>query len=421
MAEEEDRISLLPDCLLLEIISRLELSTKQVIQTTTTISKRWQHLWTRLPTLVFIDQDDILYRRDYTNYFSFIDKTLTQCPTDVNLKKFKFHMDYSFPVNTARNASQVNSWIRYAITRNVQEFNFYFWDFGYVIRGVPKEFTFDDELFFNNSCFTRMKLFCCVFNPPNGAIRWDNLKYLRISKGKLDDDSLGKLLSGSPCLETLELDDCYGIRRIDFTSKRFKNLVLSNYGSEFRYPVGADYIDTIEINAPYMLSLTIKYKLYLEKLLLLNVSSLVKADLDYLGSRHFAEKLGRTRDDIEEELLRGLLPSLGHVNEITLGDNCLQVLSSLKDKGFQLFKGTYDTSLGSDSPHSNSVENKVWEEGLSIVGADADEDRITELIASAEKKLASFRFGGAPAENFLENVEYDDVRHGIQSIRLRDK
>ncbi|GJX21382.1 hypothetical protein Tco_0224059 [Tanacetum coccineum] len=74
-------------------------------------------------------------------------------------------------------------------------------------------------------------------------------------------------------------------------------------------------------------------------------------------------------------------------------DSGVRVLSSLKDKGFQLFK----------------------------VGADADEDRITELIASAEKKLASFRFGGAPAKNFLENVEYDDVRHGIQSIRLRDK
>jgi hypothetical protein len=32
--EKEDRISSLPDCLLLEIISRLELSTKEVIKTT---------------------------------------------------------------------------------------------------------------------------------------------------------------------------------------------------------------------------------------------------------------------------------------------------------------------------------------------------------------------------------------------------
>nr|GEY76150.1 hypothetical protein [Tanacetum cinerariifolium] len=344
--EKEDRISSLPDGLLLEIISLIKIkeryveeeritTTREVIKTTSTISKRWQHLWTKLPSLIFIDG---CYGERQPGYFSFINKTLTQCPTNVNLNKFKLHIYYDSRVDT-QPTSQINSWIRYVITRNVQEFNFYFWDFGHVIRGVPKEFTFDDELFFNNSCFTRMKLFCCVFNPPNGAIRWDNLKYLCISKGKLDDDSLGKMLSESPCLETLELEDCYGIRQIDFTSKRFKNLVLSNYSP-----------------------------------------SLVKADLDYLGSRHFAKKLGRTRDDIEEELLRGLLPSFGHV------------LSSLKDKGFQLF----------------------------TVGVDADEDRITELIASAEKKLDSFRFGGAPAENFLENVEYDDVRHGIQSIRLRD-
>ncbi|GKB64931.1 ribonuclease H-like domain-containing protein, partial [Tanacetum coccineum] len=278
--EKEDRISSLPDGLLLEIISLIKIkeryveeerimTTREVIKTST-ISKRWQHLWTKLPNLIFTDG---CYGERQPDYFSFIDKTLTQCPTNVNLNKFKLHIYYDSKAET-RPTSQINSWIRYAITRNVQEFNFYFWDFGYVIRGVPKEFTFDDELFFNNSCFTRMKLFCCVFNPPNGAIHWDNRKYLRISKGKLDDDSLGKMLSGSPCLETLELDDCYGIRRIDFTSKRFKNLVLSNYGSEF--------------------------------------------------SRHFAEKLGRTLDDIEEELLRGLLPSLGHVNEITLGDNCLQ-------------------------------------------------------------------------------------------------
>ncbi|GJZ14166.1 ribonuclease H-like domain-containing protein [Tanacetum coccineum] len=461
MAEEEDRISLLPDCLLLEIISRLELSTKQVIQTTTTISKRWQHLWTQLPTLVFIDQDDILYRRDYTNYFSFIDKTLTQCPTDVNLKKFKFHMDYSFPVNTARNASQVNSWIRYAITRNVQEVKIRIREYD--------EFIYDNELFFNNSCIMSMKLlhplshYCvfnppngtiswdklkclridcgtldehsigiskspcletlelndcflarrflkslfgnfgierlscdletyeifsydlfdddefmsfkyfmstkfsrCEFNPPNGAIRWDKHTFLCIDIGELDEDSIGEMLSRSPCLETLEFKSCCGFRRIDVTSKSVKNLVLDGYG--YMKP-GEGYIDTLEINAPYILSLKITGKMYLEEFLLLNVSSLVKADFNYLSSNLFADNLERTRDDIEEDLLTGLLSCLGHVNDITLGYyNCLDALTRLKDKGFQFFRGTDD---------------------ISRVGADGDEDRITELIASGWKKVAA--------------------------------
>ena len=106
-------------------------------------------------------------------------------------------------------------------------------------------------------------------------------------------------------------------------------MVLDSYG--YRRPKQADYyINTLEINAPDILSLTLTGKMYLEKFVLKNVSSLVKADLNYLGSRHFAEDLRRKRDDIEEELLSGLLSSLGHVKDITLGDyNCLQVIFTL--------------------------------------------------------------------------------------------
>ncbi|GJY36909.1 retrovirus-related pol polyprotein from transposon TNT 1-94 [Tanacetum coccineum] len=356
---EEDRISSLQDWVLLEIISRIKIldkekeeerlmSTKEVIKTTATISKRWQHLWTRLPSLIFIDEDVIKHRgyplNEVTNYFSFIDKTLTQCPTDVNLKKFKLQiLDIGHPT------SQVNSLIRYAIMHNVQEID---------LR-ITGKFRFDDELFFNNSCL--------------------------INQGDLDEDSIGKFLSGSPCLETLESKDCFLVGRIpkslfgnigvverlscnmetyerfsyddelffnnsslisiklsrcvfdppngsipldklkgiDVTSKSIKNLVLSGY--EYRHPGADNYIDTLEINAPYILSLTIEGKMYLEKFFLENVSSLVKAVLNYLGSNYFAEELRRDQYDIEEELLQGLLSSLGHVNEIVLGDyNCLQ-------------------------------------------------------------------------------------------------
>nr|GEV61663.1 putative reverse transcriptase domain-containing protein [Tanacetum cinerariifolium] len=212
--------------------------------------------------------------------------------------------NFVYPIGNDVNPTytQVNSWIRYAITRNVQELDLWLW--------VPKageEFNYYDELFFNNSCVTRIKLFNCVFNPLNATICWDQLKFLCLEKARLVGDSIGKILSGSPCLETLELDNYYGVSRIDATSKNFKNLLLTNYGMSF---------------------------------------SLVKADFNYLGSHRFADSLRRHRDDIEEELLSGLLSSLGHVKDITLGDyNCLDALSHLRDK----------------------------------VGADGDEDRFTEL------------------------------------------
>nr|GEY28149.1 ribonuclease H-like domain, reverse transcriptase, RNA-dependent DNA polymerase [Tanacetum cinerariifolium] len=312
-------------------------ATGQVIKTTSTISKRWQHLWTKLPTLSFTCKDDIPNQRYYgthlSDYFSFIDKTLTQCPTDFNLNKFKRIIKDNSQVSQPK--SQVYSWIQYAITRNVQEVDIK------INTGDNETFNYDHELFFNNSCLLSMKLSFCAFNPHNGAIRWDKLKCLYIDYGKLDEDLMGKILSGSPCLETLELGYCYfrgclskslfknflverlscymrtykrfingdevfwdnldalrmkllrcvlnppngwgnlnflcirytildedsignilsrspcletlelyccnGVRRIDVASNSVKNLVLSHYGY-----VGPGYIDTLEINAPYI-------------------------------------------------------------------------------------------------------------------------------------------------------------------------
>nr|GEZ72069.1 hypothetical protein [Tanacetum cinerariifolium] len=38
----------------------------------------------------------------------------------------------------------------------------------------------------------------------------------------------------------------------------------------------------------------------------------------------FAEKLGRTLEDIEDELLKGLLTNICHVDEITLRNNYVE-------------------------------------------------------------------------------------------------
>ncbi|GJU10854.1 F-box/LRR-repeat protein 25-like protein [Tanacetum coccineum] len=313
MAEEEkeDRISLLPDFLLLEIISRIKIikvkyerimTTKDVIRTTATLSKRWQHLWTRLPNLIFIDKNDVKcksYNTDLTDYFSSIGQTLTQYSTDVNLNKLTLHFKEIY--DSKVNVQLANSCICHAINCKVQQVDFTLYEFGY-----------DDDLFFNNSCFVSMKLSKCLLNP-SSVISWENLKSLCISRGKLDEDMIEKILSGCPCLETLELKSCHGFSRIAITSKSVKNLVFfmcSNW-IYFRN----DCIDTIEIRG--MLSL--------EKLLLLNVSSIVKADLDYTSyARWLLRREYTDREDIE--MLKEFLQSLGHVNKITPG-SCLKVLS----------------------------------------------------------------------------------------------
>ncbi|GJW36761.1 hypothetical protein Tco_0059681 [Tanacetum coccineum] len=138
---------------------------------------------------------------------------------------------------------------------------------------------------------------------------------------------IGKIISGSPCLESLELNDCHGFRRIDVTSKSVKKLVLFEYycGDENE----EDIIYCIKINAPYISSLTINGELLLRELVLLNVSSLVEVDLKYsISYKEFVI--------FAEEIFRGLLKSLGHVENITFGDHCseeillMNLLSRLK-------------------------------------------------------------------------------------------
>nr|GEV31493.1 hypothetical protein [Tanacetum cinerariifolium] len=302
---EEDVISSLPECLLLEIISRLT-TTKHAIKTST-LSKRWQHVWTLLPNLIFIESDDT--RGDYHHhncYFWSINKTLNQCRTHVNLNKFKLILNVASyrDFNFTWYKSRINSWIRYAITRNVQEVNVELWD-----GGTLGKFRYDDDFILKNLCATQMKLTRCVFKNPIGAISWEKLKCLCISVGILDEDVIADILSGSPCLETSELNNCHGFSSIKD--------------------------DIMKINAPRILSLTIKYKMDLQEILLLNVSSLVKADLDYWSSI----SLLVLDEEHEEELLKGILRSLGHVKNIRLGDSTSEVLSRLEAKGFQFFEG----------------------------------------------------------------------------------
>ncbi|CAI9292834.1 unnamed protein product [Lactuca saligna] len=318
--EGEDRISALQDCLLLEILSLLP-STKDAIRTGT-LSKRWKHLWMSTPTLIFKLSDDRLtqYRQIPTsrsNFVSFVDKTLTQ-RRQLKLNKFAVCIYYDIEIE-----SQVKNWIRYAMSCNVEQLILEL-----CVIGLEAKFQLDQNFFFSSNV-THLRLSGCVLNP-SGAISWKNLRSLRISNEKLDEDLIENMLSGSPELETLVLKGCYGYNRVDVTSKSVKKLVFSGY---FDPEDGSDYaLDIIEINAPDIQSLTIQGNLWLLKVLLGNVSSLVEANLDYNY-----KKLGHwetTPEVAEEEMLKGLILKLGHVKELKIGVLCCEALSRLKAKGF---------------------------------------------------------------------------------------
>nr|KAJ0197997.1 hypothetical protein LSAT_V11C700351330 [Lactuca sativa] len=279
---EEDRISVLPDSLNLEIISRLP-SIKSAVRTGI-LSKRWKHIWTLLPALSFYHKDENL---KWSEFVSMVNKTLTRRGI-LKLKKFK-----------VCNVEKLGLSIRHLY--------------------LKRKFVVD-KLFCNNSSFTDLNLDSCIFNSI-GAISWKNLRSLFISNGKLDDDSIENILSGSPLLETLELYDCYGYSRLDITSKTVKNLVLDGYIVPEDYNDAGNFTNIVTINAPNILSLTIHGELLLWKVLLVNVSSLIEANLDYTRTRQYKTSLY----EADEDMLKGFILNLRHVKELKIGELCSKV------------------------------------------------------------------------------------------------
>ncbi|GJY76737.1 F-box/LRR-repeat protein 25-like protein [Tanacetum coccineum] len=192
---------------------------------------------------------------------------------------------------------------------NVEELTLVLWS-----KDMEAQFVLD-KLFFISSSFTHLKLKDCILNP-NGAISWNKLMSLSLQFVELDEDLIQNILSGCPILETLRFGVyAMGIlrSRLRYNFKSVKKLVFVG----ILHP-GND-TEMIEINAPNIISLTIENMLSLRKLVLLNVSSLVKAKLNY---RNAPDLLS---DKENEEMLKEFILSLRHVKELTIGKYCQKI------------------------------------------------------------------------------------------------
>ncbi|GJR99481.1 F-box/LRR-repeat protein 25-like protein [Tanacetum coccineum] len=305
LEEEEDRLNALPDCILIEIISRLP-TTKEAIRTST-ISKRWKHMWTSVSNVVFHHFKEL----GLTSFYTSVCETLAKCSRS-NLDKFELIITKA----DHRIHRLVNDWIRHAIRRNVKKLELTLVSGGYATV---------DQSFFNVSSFTDLKLDGFVYQP-YGAICWTNLRTLLIRDGELDEGLIEKIMRGSPCLETFRLDGCYGFDRIDITCRNVKSFVF--VGSSDR--VTHDESRIIEINAPHILSLKIIGDLAMRKLLLVDVSSLVEAELDYLKFGYY----NSTANEAKEQMLKDLILSLRDVKELKIGSYCFKPFFCLKAQGF---------------------------------------------------------------------------------------
>ncbi|GMN51561.1 hypothetical protein TIFTF001_020707 [Ficus carica] len=231
--EHEDRISALPDAIILHILSFLP--TLHTVRTSL-LSKRWRHMWTLASVLDFCDTRDIHYFRrlgennhERKRFYKFVDECLRQPYADTTIYKVKLCMKYY--------GDRMDGWLRFLINKNVEELDLCILPKpGRVLYCLP-------HFVLHLRALNVLKLSCLALETlvPTSL---PSLKELYLRSIQMDDQVLNNLLLSCPSLKKLHIDYCHGLLNPKVSS-------LSLEYMEFRTSGNGVYSDcqTIEVEA----------------------------------------------------------------------------------------------------------------------------------------------------------------------------
>ncbi|KAL3620467.1 hypothetical protein CASFOL_035379 [Castilleja foliolosa] len=309
-----DRLSALPDGILLHILSFLDSNVKKAA-VTSVLSKRWQFLWSELPKLTFRD------------YFWDVGKT-----------------------------REFVSWVNRTIMLRSESY--------------LKEFQVD---FLYDECYA---LECIV--APQLKIEWPCLTRLAFEDVELHDDVIQEILLGCPVLRRLELRHCWGFKRLDVNSESLHGLMV--YDSKDK-----SKIDLLEISAPCIRSLDLSFSPVEKKLQLINVQSLVTADIHFTVCDDSLEVVYTTLE---------LLQKLQHAEELILGGVFVEVLSSSVLRGLRLPQSKRKVLVLETSRDMESIpgilgllESSPCLDTLLIESVDSYEEPVRSWVPAAKNDL----------------------------------
>ncbi|KAJ4809094.1 FBD-associated F-box protein [Rhynchospora pubera] len=328
--DERDRLSSLPDCLIHLIMSFL--TTQQAVQTCV-LSKRWNNLWTTLPSLDFdlwkfkfdeelddSETEDSEPRRRFEKFRDFVSTTLLLREAS-DLHKFRLFCKM-FDRHNYR--ILMRSWILYALKHNLQVLDIDIRPEDSLPFGV---FTCASLVDVSLSSYTSVQT-VEVINLPC-------LRRLHLNHMKLNQDFIEKLFCGCPVLEFLHLEYYIG----EFTainSPSLKYLEIKYYG------LRGETEKNIElINTPNLLSF--RYSIYSNTIghkILLKMPSLTSASIysDYhIGKSNILIGLSNVQNlKLRGCAIKGLLknelpncPEFSNVKDLSLDDLCLSCNFSL--------------------------------------------------------------------------------------------
>ncbi|KAI3471659.1 hypothetical protein Pfo_028309 [Paulownia fortunei] len=146
---------------------------------------------------------------------------------------------------------------------------------------------------------------------------------LYLEKVELHQRVIEKILSGCPVLYDLILKACWGFHCLMIDSQSLHELTITDRKE-------GNVESLLEISAPYIHSLWISLYPKGRKLRLTNISSIVRAGIDFNG---FDSDAGSVK---VMSYTKELFENLQHVKELELGRGCIEVLSMLAVKGWQL-------------------------------------------------------------------------------------
>ncbi|XP_016496978.2 putative F-box protein At1g49610 [Nicotiana tabacum] len=296
-----DRLSELPELILVHILSFVNM--RDVVRTAI-LSKRWRHLWSTVPNLDF-SYDDFY---PYQNYVDFVNRTLLSRGTS-KIRRLKIGLFLN-----ASYRKDYDGWILYAAKNNVEEL---FLEFNQDCC-----YWFPPQCVYRNSSFKTLSLWSCKFIH-DVQITWNLLTKLTLRFSVLGNQDVHKIMVGAPKLEFLELDSCWGYDDLNIDSPSLRTLIVCEWES-----VEFEHGPIMTISAPNVQTLRLSGFLY-RKCILMNVQSVVNATLSihpHTGFRGEKKNLKGQQDNLME-----LVRSLKHVENLTLGAWCVEVLA-LREK-----------------------------------------------------------------------------------------
>ncbi|XP_010476381.1 PREDICTED: FBD-associated F-box protein At5g56370-like [Camelina sativa] len=226
-----DRISLLPDECLLQILSSL--TTKNVLQTSL-LSKRWRNLWKFVHKLEYIYCDENV---DHGRFMRFVDRSLL-----VNKAPVLERLCFMFFGH--RNDFDIGFWVRTAVERGLSDFEYFPPLFNNEAKSLPQSL-------FTCGTLVVLKLTNVSLKDVKFPVSFPVLKTLHLCWViYLDNESTKKFLSSCQILEVLVVERHYkdNVENFSITVPSLQKLVYSNRASsKGLFALNAPSLKTLEI------------------------------------------------------------------------------------------------------------------------------------------------------------------------------